>query len=104
MSKENEPEGPVIEARPDGPYIVKNLETLRNSRGEALPTKPVLALCRCGASANKPFCDGTHSKIEFSGKRLTDGSADKPDTYVGQVITINDNRSICAHAGYCTTG
>ena len=98
----NKSENPVIEPSPDGPYIVSNLPTLENSRGEGIPTKPVMALCRCGGSANKPFCDGTHAKIRFSGARVTDGSANKQDKYVGKKITINDNRSVCAHAGMCT--
>jgi len=50
----------TIECRQNGPYLVKGLEALRNSRGDGIPTKPVMALCRCGGSANKPFCDGTH--------------------------------------------
>ncbi len=56
---------PTIECAPNGPYLVKNLENLQNSKGDRIPTKPVIALCRCGGSANKPFCDGTHEKIGF---------------------------------------
>ncbi len=95
---------PTIECRPNGPYLVKNLEALRNSRGDGIPTKPVIALCRCGGSGNKPFCDGTHKTNGFSGAKLTDGSADKRETYRGPSIAIHDNRGICAHAGHCTDG
>ncbi len=93
---------PTVECKPNGPYLVKNLENLRNSAGDAIPTKPVVALCRCGGSANKPFCDGTHQKNGFSGAKQLDGSADKRENYHGQRITIHDNRAICAHAGRCT--
>jgi len=93
---------PTIECSQDGPYIVRNLERLHNSRGEPIPAKRTIALCRCGGSANKPFCDGTHSTIGFSGKKLTDGSRDKRKTYQGKQITIHDNRAICSHAGFCT--
>jgi len=44
----------VIEPLENGPYLVKNLESLSNSKGAELPTKEVLALCRCGHSTNKP--------------------------------------------------
>jgi CDGSH-type Zn-finger protein len=81
---------------------VRNLEKLQNSRGEPLPTRRTIALCRCGGSANKPFCDGTHSTIGFSGERLADGSKDKRISYRGKKITIHDNRGICSHAGFCT--
>ena len=93
---------PSVECKPNGPYLVKDLENLRNSAGDAIPTKPVVALCRCGGSANKPFCDGAHQNNGFSGDRQVDGSADKRDNYPGAKITIHDNRAICAHAGLCT--
>ncbi|MEO8202626.1 MAG: CDGSH iron-sulfur domain-containing protein [Betaproteobacteria bacterium] len=95
---------PVIDCKPDGPYLVSNLEDLRDAAGAAITAKPVMALCRCGGSANKPFCDGTHAKNGFSGARLADGSTDKRDSYAGKGIVIHDNRSICAHAGRCTDG
>jgi len=95
---------PTIECKPNGPYLVKNLQVLGNSKGEQLPCQPVMALCRCGGSANKPFCDGTHKKIGFSGAKLADGAADRRDSYRGTNITILDNRAICAHAGRCSDG
>lgn len=52
----------------DGPYIVAGLEELRNSKDENLEISGKAALCRCGASANKPYCDGTHKKIGFTNK------------------------------------
>ena len=95
---------PTIECKPNGPYLVKNLEDLRDSRGDRIEAKPVMALCRCGGSGNKPFCDGTHQKNGFSGARLADPDADKRENYQAKQITIHDNRSICAHAGRCTDG
>jgi CDGSH-type Zn-finger protein len=95
---------PTIAPSPDGPYIVKALGNLKNSTGAKLETKPQMALCRCGGSANKPYCDGTHAKQGFSSEKLSDGSKDKRDTYTGAGITIHDNRGICAHAGRCTDG
>ena len=95
---------PVIEPMENGPYRVRNLDKLTNSKGEELATKPVIALCRCGRSANKPFCDGTHAKNGFSSARETDGSADKRDDYQAADLTIHDNRGICAHSGACTDG
>jgi CDGSH-type Zn-finger protein len=97
-------ERPTIECKLNGPYLVKNLGDLRDSRGNRMETKPVIALCRCGGSANKPFCDGTHKSNGFSGATLADRSTDKRESYQGKRITIHDNRSICAHAGRCTDG
>ena len=51
---------PSINPAPNGPYLVKNLEHLTNQKGP-VETKETIALCRCGASNNKPFCDGTHN-------------------------------------------
>lgn len=97
-------ERPAIECKQNGPYLVTNLEDLRGSKGDRIETKPVMALCRCGGSANKPFCDGTHQRNGFSSARLADPSADKRESYPAARITIHDNRSICAHAGHCTDG
>ena len=92
----------VIEPLPNGPYLVKNLEVLTNSKGNALATKEVLALCRCGCSTTKPFFSGMHKEIGFDSANLRDDSLDRRVDYPADGITINDNRSICAHAGFCT--
>jgi CDGSH-type Zn-finger protein len=104
VSKDNDSKTCMIEAKLDGPYLVKNPPVLKNSKGETLETKPTTALCRCGQSGNKPFCDGTHGKVGFSSARTTDGSADKHDHYQGEAVTIHDNRGVCAHAAHCTDG
>ncbi|MBA2743067.1 MAG: CDGSH iron-sulfur domain-containing protein [Chthoniobacterales bacterium] len=49
----------------NGPLIVNGSVELKDSDGKAYPAQKRLALCRCGASTEKPFCDGTHSKIGF---------------------------------------
>jgi CDGSH-type Zn-finger protein len=58
-----------ISIRENGPYLVKGAVTLTDADGNAydLEGKDSIALCRCGGSTNKPFCDGTHSKIGFAG-------------------------------------
>jgi CDGSH-type Zn-finger protein/uncharacterized Fe-S cluster protein YjdI len=97
----------TIECKPDGPYLVKDLADLRDAAGDLIATKPVMALCRCGGSKSKPFCDGTHRTNGFSGGfsgARVGGLPDRRDTYRGRGITIHDNRSICAHAGHCTDG
>ena len=93
----------TIKSAEDGPYIVQGLENLSNRNG-AMECKTTIALCRCGKSENKPYCDGTHSKIGFSSKNQLDPARDSLDDYQAQEITIHDNRSLCAHAGYCTDG
>jgi len=103
-------EPPRIACLPNGPYYLLNdlqaspVPNLVRSSGEACSTVRGVALCRCGGSKNKPFCDGTHSTNGFSDRKLADGSTNKRDAYQGKRITIFDNRAICAHAGYCTDG
>lgn len=94
---------PTIMPAQDGPYLVKNLKNFINQKG-AIETKKTMALCRCGGSANKPFCDGTHAKNGFKSAKLEGRVDDKQDNYMGKKITIHDNRGICAHAGRCTDG
>lgn len=99
----NSDERPSINPTPDGPYLVKNLKRFSNGKG-SIEARATMALCRCGGSANKPFCDGTHAKIGFSSAKGEDRQADKREDYEGEKITIHDNRGICAHAGRCTDG
>jgi CDGSH-type Zn-finger protein len=59
-----------ITVRPNGPYRVEDpngVVELVDANGNKydLTGKPMFSLCRCGGSVNKPFCDGTHSKIGF---------------------------------------
>jgi CDGSH-type Zn-finger protein len=57
-----------ITIRPNGPYLVEGDVELTDVNGNTVDTSargPRFALCRCGASVTKPFCDGTHSKIGF---------------------------------------
>ena len=92
---------PSIECKVDGPYLVRDLGAFANSKDEPIACKPVMALCRCGGSATKPFCDGTHKKNGFSGARAAQPDA-KRDTYRGKKITIYDDRAICAHSARCS--
>ena len=94
----------TIECKPNGPYLVRDLEHLKDWQGNRMESQPVMALCRCGGSANKPFCDGTHQKNGFSGAKLAERGTDQRQSYPAPRITIHDNRSICAHAGHCTDG
>jgi len=55
----------IIQATPNGPYLVQGSIELRDTNGDILPIRDKVWLCRCGASTKKPFCDGTHSKIGF---------------------------------------
>jgi CDGSH-type Zn-finger protein len=62
--------GVKITVRKNGPYRVEDPEGLielvdADGNKYDLTGKPAFSLCRCGASVNKPFCDGTHSKLGF---------------------------------------
>ena len=105
-------EKPKILTLPNGPYYLINemepkvVENLRNSNGESLSTIRGIALCRCGASKNKPFCDGTHGIIRFlnNDTEVTETGhivKDKRKTYAGKKIIVHDNRKICSHAAEC---
>jgi CDGSH-type Zn-finger protein/truncated hemoglobin YjbI len=91
-----------IQVARNGPYLVTNAATMRNWLGDELPVRPQMALCRCGASAIKPFCDGAHVSLGFNGAKDPNRLPDRRDTYVGQRITIFDNRGTCQHSGYCS--
>jgi CDGSH-type Zn-finger protein len=91
-----------IQVQADGPYLVTNSERLRSWLGEEIPAAPQLALCRCGQSALKPLCDGTHAEIGFTDGKDPNRVADKLESYAGLEVTVLDNRGTCAHSGFCT--
>jgi CDGSH-type Zn-finger protein len=68
LQREDDVDKPTIQTRPNGPYLVKGPVRLVDADGhEFTVTGDTIALCRCGGSTKKPFCDGTHSKIGFQG-------------------------------------
>jgi CDGSH-type Zn-finger protein len=117
--KSNNNEDPNLKPRivplPNGPYYLINdpnpevVYNLLDFKGEPLSTTVGIALCRCGKSKNKPFCDGTHSVVGFSSanKGLEENEnddakktaiKDKRRDYPGKKIIVHDNRKICSHA------
>jgi CDGSH-type Zn-finger protein len=74
-----------ITAKPNGPYRVEgdlSLLELVDASGQPydLTGKAGISLCRCGGSVNKPFCDGTHSRIGFQAAEQAVAKADQPKT------------------------
>ena len=106
-----------ITVQPNGPYVVRGGvplvakkpinselgEPLTWKKGEVLKTRETFLLCRCGQSANKPFCDGSHEASGFDGAETADpGPITKRETnYKGTNIVVKDDRSLCTHAGFC---
>ncbi len=61
---------------PNGPYIVQGPAKLLNPDGTEVELKQEkIALCRCGASVSKPFCDGTHAQIGFQSESSESNAA-----------------------------
>lgn len=106
-----------ISSRPAGPLMVSGSvpvmrmsaahsehgEPLTWQKAERLTDRASYALCRCGSSANKPFCDGSHASAGFEGADSADGSTyGERSTELGSNgITVHDDRSLCVHAGFC---
>ncbi|MGM0435776.1 MAG: glutamate synthase-related protein [Bacillota bacterium] len=94
---------PSITPAKNGPLILGNQSELTESTGREVETqRETVALCRCGQSKNKPYCDGTHGKVGFNDDKSEDRVPRHHDVYKGKTITIHDDRGICSHAGYCT--
>lgn len=101
----------------NGPYLVSGdipltIEIITNNKdglswdwkkGKSFETKSEYHLCRCGHSVNKPFCDGTHTRIHFNGtetasKKPYDEQAQQMD---GPTLTLHDAENLCAFARFC---
>ena len=95
MSDENY-DKTIIEVAEYGPYIVRGLKSFKNSRGENIVNIPVMALCRCGKSSSKPFCDGSHTQMGFKGEKLSGRVEDKLnlDKELGIIIRKNGPFSV----------
>jgi len=65
MEEEKSPTKTPIEVRiqKNGPIMIKGVFRFRDSSGKITEGEQELYLCRCGGSATKPWCDGTHKKI-----------------------------------------
>ena len=103
----------------DGPYIVAGdvpllhatIEADANggsdhwSEGAPLEHGSTFALCRCGGSRNKPFCDGTHAQIGFDGQETASRTdyLEQAKTYPGPRLDLTDVETLCAFARFCDT-
>ncbi|MFI6290514.1 ferritin-like domain-containing protein [Nonomuraea sp. NPDC050790] len=101
----------------DGPYVVYGGIPLRRKRkvvsadydaltwqtGEPLETEDTYALCRCGRSRSKPFCDGTHALIGFDGKETAGTRLYREMQHVHDGVGISAQRvgELCIHAAFC---
>ena len=107
----------TITVTPDGPYLADGRiplirrRVIHSEHGEPITWQTTTrleagrryALCRCGQSARKPYCDGTHTKAGFDG-RLDPPAAtydERSRPIAGTGIIIRDDRGICVHAGFC---
>lgn len=115
-SKSRDSSVKIIVSR-NGPYIVKGkvplttMEICEDDQGycrnwrevQKYPLQDKYTLCRCGQSKNKPFCDGTHTKIHFDGTEAGDSEPfDKAAEVIhGPDLTLADKKLLCAHARFC---
>jgi CDGSH-type Zn-finger protein/ferredoxin len=94
----------TITGRENGPLLVKHLKRLTAADGSEIEVKEVMALCRCGGSSNKPFCDGTHNGIGFSGTSTSEAAGkDKVYSFEGTVSLVAYNPRLCSHAAECVS-
>lgn len=117
MSEPTDHDDPAITVTPGGPYLVTGAVPVQRRRqvtsehGEPmtwqttadLGAEASVALCRCGGSGTKPFCDGTHASIDFDGTEAapTDGYDERARTFEATGVVLRDDRRICEHAGFC---
>ena len=101
----------------DGPYMVAGGVPLATqtivaggesgselwAQGDPYKVPPRYALCRCGRSRKKPFCDGTHAKIGFDGTETASRGTylDHARMFDGPSLALSDNERLCAFGRFC---
>ncbi|MHB8252814.1 MAG: CDGSH iron-sulfur domain-containing protein [Acidiferrobacter sp.] len=101
----------------DGPYIVsggvpliqeiigtnEQGESVKWKQGQKYPPQEQYALCRCGRSANKPFCDGAHIKGRFDGTETASRQlySEQAEVMRGPTMSLMDVERLCAFARFC---
>ena len=109
------PQNCKIKVSKNGPYLVsggvplcesdielnKEGESLNWQKGADLPVRESCALCRCGGSENKPFCDGTHMMNAFEGTETAPQKPEPPVHLPGPVVSLDDREKLCAGARFC---
>ncbi len=75
-------------------------------KGVQYPLKERYTICRCGASKNKPFCDGTHIKINFDGTETAnkENYMDRARKLETKDFILNDVWDLCDHSRFCLRG
>jgi CDGSH-type Zn-finger protein len=113
----NDTPGRKVTVIKDGPYRVEGSIPLAKQtifaddeggsrdwlQGERIETTASYALCRCGQSSNKPFCDGTHLKVGFDGTEVASREpyAEQAQTFDGPAMDLTDAQSLCASGRFC---
>lgn len=106
-----------VEITKDGPYIVSGKLPLRKEiitigkdgepekwvKGKECPSSDTCALCRCGQSKNKPFCDGSHTVTGFDGTETAsrENFEKQAEKIVGPDLILKDSSSLCSTARLC---
>ena len=108
---------PKVKVSKNGPYLVlgnlplakviaivgKEGEPEKWEKGKEFPRQEEYALCRCGKSKNKPYCDGTHERINFEGKETASQKEylKQAKKFSGPAIDLTDAENLCAEARFC---
>jgi CDGSH-type Zn-finger protein len=86
-------------------HIVTNEqgESIEWREGDSVPAAEQYTLCRCGRSATKPFCDGTHSQTAFDGTETASRAPyeEQAERIDGPEMVLKDAKSLCASARFC---
>ncbi len=98
MHEDNKPE---ITFTINTPYLISDLLKFQDRHNNPYPVKPVMSICRCGESADKPFCDGSHRENGINGEKQPDRTPYKWRDYFGKEITVHFNAGLCSHDGSC---